>query len=82
MVAIGVEILLRVINGHSTVDTIWQGAVLHNRNALIRSVLMFEEHNSGPVIRKVLGESAGGASASLADIAYKYVNYGSMCVFG
>lgn len=37
-------------------------------DSLVCSVAGFEVHNGGPVVGKILGESAGCASGSLADI--------------
>ncbi len=69
MGAVGIEILLSVIDGHSTIDTIGQGRVLHDRYALVRSVRMLEEHDGRPVIGEVLGESTCCARSLFADIA-------------
>lgn len=50
LVAVRVEILLGIINGHSSVDSIWQSSILHNGHALIAAIRMFEEHGSRPVV--------------------------------
>jgi len=68
-VSIGKEILLCIIDRHSTIDAIGQRCVLHDRHTLIRSIRMFEEHDGGPVIGKVLGEGTCCAGALCADIA-------------
>ena len=68
-VAIGIEILLCIVDSHSTIDAIGQHCILHDRHTLIRSIRMFKEHDGGPVIGKVLREGACCAGALLADIA-------------
>lgn len=50
LISIRVEILLSVVDGHSTIDTVGQGSVLHDRHPLIAAVLVLEEHSSGPVV--------------------------------
>jgi hypothetical protein len=50
LVAVGVEVLLRVIDCHAAVDTVRQGGVLHDGDALVGAVLVLEEHCGGPVV--------------------------------
>ena len=68
MVAVGVEILLRVVNSHASVDGGRQGRVLHDRYTLVGAVRVLEEHDGSPVVREVLGEGAGGAGSLLSDV--------------
>jgi hypothetical protein len=45
LVPITVEVLLCVVDGHSTVDTVGKGGVLHDGHAL-------EEHGHSPIVAK------------------------------
>lgn len=46
LISVAVEILLGVVDGHAAVDAVGQSSVLHNRDTLVRAVLVFEEHPS------------------------------------
>ena len=69
LVAIRIEILLCVIDCHSTIDTVWQCSVLHDGNTLVCAVCVLEEHCCGPVVGKVLGKGTCGTSSLRTDIA-------------
>jgi len=69
LLSIGVEVLLGVVDGHTTIDTSRQGIVRHDRNTLVGAVLVLEEEHSSPVVGKVLGEGAGCAGSLLANVA-------------
>ena len=70
LVAVGVEVLLGVVDCHAAVDAVGQRRVLHDGDSLIRAVRrVLEEHDGRPVVGEVLAEGARRAGAPLADIA-------------
>jgi hypothetical protein len=54
LVAVGVEVLLCVVDSHAAVDAVGQGRVLHDGDALVRAVGMFEVHHCGPVVAVIV----------------------------
>lgn len=66
LIAVGAEILLRVVDGHSTIYWALEGVVLVNRYALVRPVASLKVQNCGPVVGKVLGELACRASGRIS----------------
>lgn len=50
LVAIGIKVLLCVVDGHPSVDSVRKSSVLHNGHAFVTSILVFEEHGSCPVV--------------------------------
>lgn len=49
---------------HTAFDSRGQSVVLDDRHALVRPIgRVLEEHDGSPVVGKVLGEGAGGASS-------------------
>jgi len=50
LVAIGVKVLLRVVDCHAAVDAVGQCGVLHNRHTLVGSVGVFKVHGCRPVV--------------------------------
>lgn len=68
-ITVVIEILLRIVDCHSSIDTVRQRCVLHDRYTLIGAISMFEKHDSGPVVGKVFGESTCCAAALCTDIA-------------
>jgi hypothetical protein len=62
-----------VIDGHTTMR-IFEKLVTNLGNALVGTISRTEEHNSSPVIRKVLFELAAGASCCLWDIKPRVVH--------
>lgn len=67
-ISVGEEILLRVVDGHASVDTVRQSRVLHNGHAVVRAVTMLEEHDGSPVVGEVFGEGACGATSPVCDV--------------
>lgn len=76
LVAIGVEILLGVVDCHAAVDigcimalcaqlSIW---VL--RHSFVRAILMSEVHHCRPVVRNVLGVGAGRTGTLTANVSF------------
>lgn len=68
LVAVRVKVLLRVVDGHATIDTVGQSRVLHNGHTLVGAVGVLEEHDGRPVVGKVLAECACCAAALLTDV--------------
>jgi hypothetical protein len=56
LVSVRVEVLLRVIDGHATVDTSWQGIVLHDRYLVVRAIRVLKEKHGSPVVGEVLAQ--------------------------
>lgn len=57
------------VQEHTAVDSRGQGIILHDRDALVRSIgRMFEKHDGGPVIREVFGKRAGCTGPLIADV--------------
>lgn len=70
LVAVRVEVLLRVVDGHAVVDAVRQRGILHEGHSLVRAVgRVLEEHDGRPVVGEVLAEGSGRAGAHLAEIA-------------
>jgi len=67
-VTIGVEVLLGVVDGHSTIDAVGEGSVLHDGYALVGTIGVLEVHGGGPVVGEIFGEGASCACTLLADI--------------
>jgi len=67
-VAVSVEVLLSVVDGHSTVDAVGEGGILHDGNTLVSAVGVLEVHGGGPVVGEILGEHTCCASALFTDI--------------
>ena len=76
MVPVVEEVLLGVVDGHATVDAVWQGSVLHDRDTLVGAIGVLEEHDGGPVVGEVLGECARGAGAPVSNVAVRDVHGG------
>jgi hypothetical protein len=50
LVAVAVKVLLCVVDGHAAVDTIGKSCILHDGDALVRTVFVLKEHGRGPVV--------------------------------
>jgi hypothetical protein len=55
LVPVGAEVLLSVVDGHSTIDTCGQGIVLHDLHTLVGAVGgVLEEEHGCPVVGEIL----------------------------
>lgn len=69
-VAVAVEVLLRVVDSHTTLNTSRQGIVGHDWDPLVSAIFVSEEQNGGPVVAEIFTENAGRACSLLADISF------------
>jgi len=67
-VAVGSKVLLRIVDGHPSLDTVGESGIFHKRDLLVGTVRSAEEHHRRPIVGEVLGERAGRACALLADV--------------
>jgi len=63
LITITVEILLRIVDSHATVDAVGQSTVLHNGYPFVGAVRMLKEHGCSPVVAEVFGECACSAGS-------------------
>jgi hypothetical protein len=50
LVSVATEILLCVVDSHSTVNAVRKSGILHDRNTLVGAVVVLEEHGCSPII--------------------------------
>lgn len=68
LVAVREKVLLRIVDGHATIDTVGQCRILHDGHTFVGAVGVLEEQNGRPVVGKVFAECACRAATLLPNI--------------